>query len=203
MSTSPHVVRNDPPDLINPVTRDQLWFESIPIDGGSPLRFRCQIPARSRGTPLHLHSQSDERFVCVSGSLSMQLGSRHLVLLPGDEVEVPRGMLHRFFNATDSPVVFQSTVTPGHEFCRFLESVYGLAADGFVGPSGMPQSLLQVTVLRELSDLYFPAIPLFIQRPAFGILSRVARWRGVHSSMRRYWKRTPYDVSAHVNGGAA
>jgi mannose-6-phosphate isomerase-like protein (cupin superfamily) len=190
----------EPPHLINPVTRDRLWFERIPVDAAEALVFRCEIPAFSPGTPLHIHSRTDERFVCISGLLSMQVGSRCIILSPGGQLDVPRGTLHRFFNASDSPVVFQSTVTPGNDFVKFLESVYGLASDGLVGASGMPKSLLRVAVLRELSDLYFPTVPLFIQRPAFGILSRVARWTGVHASMGKYWHRAAMNRASEIDG---
>ena len=188
------------PDLINPVTGDRLWFERLPQNPDDPVVFRCQIPAHSPGTPMHFHPATHERFEVLEGELSMCLHSKHntLRLHPAADVEVPKGVPHRFWNATNRPVLFRSTPTPGLDFCRFLESIYGLASDGLVTKDGMPKNLLQLAIIRELSDLYFPGIPLLVQRPLFSTLSHLATLTGTRARMSRYWTRAP-QTPQHTN----
>jgi mannose-6-phosphate isomerase-like protein (cupin superfamily) len=164
------------PDMVNPVTGDRLWFVTLPRSAADCVVFECELPARSPGTPLHFHPCTTERFECVAGTLSMIAGDRRrpLGLSVGESVDVPANMPHRFWNASDDPVRFRSTVTPGVEFEQFLRTVYALGIAGRVGPSGMPKNPLELAVLRELSDLYFAGVPSAIQRPVFGALSILA-----------------------------
>jgi mannose-6-phosphate isomerase-like protein (cupin superfamily) len=170
--------------MVNQATGDRLWFTCLPASPADPLIFECELPAHAPGTPLHLHTRIAERFECLEGELSMIAGapSRPVVLTRGHHIDVPIGSPHRFWNATDRPVRFKSTVTPGADFERFLRSVYALGNSGRVGPTGMPRSPLQLAVLREASDLYFAGVPLPIQRPIFAALSAIA---GVVGTRRR------------------
>lgn len=179
-----------PPDLVNPVTGDRLWFEQLPATQSDALVFRCELPVASLGTPMHFHVSTDERFECVQGELAMRVGTQELRLERGSAVDVPRSTAHRFWNASKAPVVFRSRATPGSEFTKFLRAVYGLGIDGQVGRDGMPKSLLKIAVLRELSDLYFPGVPLWFQRPCFGLLSVLATTTGARASMQKYWTTT-------------
>jgi mannose-6-phosphate isomerase-like protein (cupin superfamily) len=178
-----------PPDLVNPVTGDRLWFDRVPVALADALVFRCEIPAGSRGTPMHLHLSLDERFEVLEGELAMCIGSKRgeRRLQPGEAVDVPRRLPHRFWNASDAPALFRSTVTPGGDFCRFIRTVYGLGADGLAGADGMPRNILQIAAIRDLSDLYFDGAPLWLQRPAFAVLSAVATLSGTRRSLARYW----------------
>ncbi|MFZ4575622.1 MAG: cupin domain-containing protein [Phycisphaerales bacterium] len=174
-----------PPDLINPVTGDRLWFVQLPAGADQSLVFECQLPARSKGTPVHVHTRITERFECVEGELSMILGdvANPIRLARGQAADVPIGTPHRFWNAADLPVRFRGTVTPGVDFEAFLRMVYALGIAGRVGPSGMPRSPVQLAVLRELSDLYFAGVPMFIQRPLFAALSLLATVGGARSRL--------------------
>jgi mannose-6-phosphate isomerase-like protein (cupin superfamily) len=186
--------------MVNPVTGDRLWFTHLPRTAGDPVVFECELPARSPGTPLHIHTRTTERFECLSGTLSMVAGDRAnpITLSAGQHVDVPINTSHRFWNATDQPVRIRSTVTPGVEFEQFLRTVYALAIAGRVSSEGMPRNPLQLAVLRELSDLYFAGLPLLIQRPVFGILSAIASLAGTGkqlaqlvSESRTCRRRTP------------
>lgn len=173
------------PDIVNPVTGDRLWFVRLPAGPDESIVFECELPPRSGGTPLHIHTRTCERFECVRGELSMCVGGAgsQIVLRPGEHSEVPIGTAHRFWNATDASVRFRSTVTPGHEFERFLRSVYALGSAGRVGRDGMPRSVLSLAVLREYSDLYFVGPPVFLQRVVFGLLSFAAMLAGTRGRL--------------------
>lgn len=180
-----HPTSSCPPDIVNPVTGDRLWFRQLPRAAAEPVIFEFELPARSPGTPLHIHTRTTERFECLAGVLSMVAGdpAKSMTLATGQHVDVPINTPHRFWNATDQPVRVLSTVTPGMKFEQFLRTLYALGIAGRVGPDGMPRNLLQLAVLRELSDLYFAGLPLLTQRPAFGILSVIASLTGTREHL--------------------
>jgi mannose-6-phosphate isomerase-like protein (cupin superfamily) len=177
--------------MVNPVTGDQLWFVRLPTSPDDELAFECA--PRSPGTPLHVHTRTAERFECVEGVLSMIAGpsAAPLMLRPGEGVDVPVNVPHRFWNDTDEPVRFRSTATPGIEFEQFLRSVCALAIAGRVGRAGMPRSPLQLPVLRELSDLYFVGPPILLQRAAFAALSGLATLTGSRRRLTALVNRSP------------
>lgn len=193
--------------LLNPATGDRLWLERRPQtavahDHATPdaLVFRCELPPASRGTPLHFHPGTDEQFECLSGALAMLVEPpgtprREIRLAPGERLHVPRGTLHRFWNPAEQPVQFRSTVTPGRDFERFLRAVYGLGAAGRLTQAGMPRNPLDIAILREWSDLYFPGVPRLIQRPAFATLSAVATVFGRKAKLERYSQQPAPSVA--------
>ena len=176
-----------PPDLVNPITRDRLWFTTLARSADDSVVFECELPPRSPGTPLHIHTRTVERFECLDGTLCVVAGdaTKPIELICGEHVDIPNNTPHRFYNATDQPVRFRSTVTPGLEFEQFLRSVYALGIAGRVGPEGMPRSPLQLAVLRELSDLYFAGFPVLIQRPVFAALSALATVAGTRRRLEQ------------------
>lgn len=79
---------------------------------GSCALIEYTIAPRGNGPGLHWHRTFDEYFYVVSGQLSTQAGGRYAVFGPRDFVFVPRGVIHDFWNETDSPCVFLSGWTP-------------------------------------------------------------------------------------------
>src|SRR6266568_2285444 len=66
----------------------------------------------------------------------------------------------------------------------FFESLYALAQQGKVGKDGLPKDLLQTIVLLQALEpsAYVAGIPIWIQRPLFGLLAAVGRALGYKAS---------------------
>ncbi|MBX3275060.1 MAG: cupin domain-containing protein [Sandaracinaceae bacterium] len=76
-------------------------------------RFRWTLGPKKKGPPPHLHPHEAETFRVVSGKLQIWLdGVRH-DCGPGDEVTAPRGVMHRFFNPGDEPVIVDVSLDGG------------------------------------------------------------------------------------------
>lgn len=54
-----------------------------------------RMSVMTSGFPWHVHPDSDETFVSVSGRLVIEFDAGDVVLLPGEMVTVPRGVRHR------------------------------------------------------------------------------------------------------------
>lgn len=57
----------------------------------------------------HYHKLKHETFYIMSGTVFMELEDEAKVMKPGDVVEVPRGVPHRFTGVTDAVIIEFST----------------------------------------------------------------------------------------------
>jgi quercetin dioxygenase-like cupin family protein len=62
--------------------------------------------------PLHVHYRDDETFYVLEGHVEFLLGEEAVVAGPGDFVNVPRGLVHRFRNAGAETARLVLTFTP-------------------------------------------------------------------------------------------
>ena len=87
--------------------------------GGAYFAMEAYVPPGG-GPPPHIHRNEDETFYIVEGSCDFLLGDETITGGPGDFVNVPRGVVHRFHNAGSTTTRMILTFTPaGIE--RFFE----------------------------------------------------------------------------------
>ena len=65
------------------------------------------------GPPLHLHTNQDEAFYVLDGTLVVQLGDEQREVGSGSFVWIPRGTPHAFANASGTPTRLLGLATPG------------------------------------------------------------------------------------------
>lgn len=183
--------------LQNPVTGDRLEILNSPMHGESgPLIFRCELPGRGAGSPLHRHGALQETFAVESGALTMRLGGgKTLTLEPGEGLTVEPQQPHGFYNASSGPVVFQGVVTPGAGFEKFLRVMYGLAADGAVSGGGTPKDWRALALAFGYGDIVLPAIPEPLQKAALGALRRWARAAGLERGFDAYFPQADHPLT--------
>jgi quercetin dioxygenase-like cupin family protein len=179
----------------NPVIQDWLTFvETSQESRGRWSRLEIDL-APGGGNGLHVHRSFTERFEVVEGEIGVQLGRDRHRLGPGQDLQVPAGVPHRFFNATDTRARFRVELTPGHDgFEDTLRIAYGLAADGLTDARGMPRHPTHLALLMEMGDTTV-AGPAALLVPLFRRIARRARARGVEAELvRRYcgpWSPLP------------
>ncbi|MEU1422593.1 cupin domain-containing protein [Kitasatospora sp. NPDC005751] len=81
------------------------------------------------GPPQHRHSQHDEGFYVVSGTVRFTVGEREHDATPGTLVMVPPGAPHTFANPTDQPAVMLSTFTPDL-YVQYFRDLQDMIAGG-------------------------------------------------------------------------
>lgn len=87
------------------------------------------------GAPLHIHPDFDETFYVLDGKLTIRVADKLHLLPAGSLVSIPRGVVHTWKNATQTPIrLLQLTVPGGME--GFI-SAY--AARPFLHPEEMAQ----------------------------------------------------------------
>lgn len=171
----------------NPVTGDQIAFLASPLSGeGDMLRFRCTLPPRGAGAPLHFHDTMTETFAVEEGVLEIALaGGETRLLNAGEDIAIAPGVPHGFRNPGDAPVVFVTTADPGDGLESFLRGLYALAAAGETDAAGAPRDPRVLGELLHSGDLVMPGIPRQIQRALLALLRFAARLTGADRRLAR------------------
>lgn len=135
----------------------------------------------------HIHPSITERLKVVSGRLCVKVNGAETILGPGDEVTVPPGTPHDWWNSGDVEAQVCVEVDPGRRFELLLTTTFGLANDGLTDEKGMPHSLQLAVIAREFRDVIeFCSPPRLVQRVVFAILAPVGRALGYRPYYERY-----------------
>ena len=105
------------------------------------------------------------------------------VATAGEVIEVPRGIVHDWWNAGEEEAKVLVEVSPGQGFEEMICTFWGLANAGRTDQKGMP-SLLQLVVSgHEFADVVtFTRPPRIIQRLVYVLLAPLARRKGLRGS---------------------
>jgi mannose-6-phosphate isomerase-like protein (cupin superfamily) len=164
----------------NPATGETLTFVVISADSnGSLLRIDVTADPHKEGPPLHVHRAFSERHHLQAGRLRITMrGQDHVVEAPG-RFEIPRGAPHTFRVEGGEPARMVVDYEPAGTYERFLETMYGLAAEGKTDERGVP-NLLQAAVVgnKHLDDFSLARPPYFVQRVLFAALAPLGRLAG-------------------------
>ncbi|GGF79412.1 cupin domain-containing protein [Alteromonas lipolytica] len=99
--------------------------EDLPSEVGL---FEEILPAKSLGAPPHTHTNEDEIFVVLQGTVHFLNGNEEVVAQPGTVASLPRNNQHGFWNPYDEPAQLLVFVAPGH-FQEFFGAVEKAVAE--------------------------------------------------------------------------
>ena len=180
-----------PRTIENSVTGERVTFLATAEEtNGEYVRIRNETSADAQGVVMHYHLAYTEAFEVLEGRLDMCVGSKenHLVLVEGESVFVPLNTAHRFWNSSTEPAVFQVEIRPARNFEKALRAHFGLVQDGKTNDKAIPKNIFDLALIYELSESYIVGMPLFLQKGIFGVLARIARWRGYDPEFSEYTK---------------
>ena len=80
------------------------------------------LPAKSLGAPPHTHTNEDEIFIVLDGTVHFLNGTDEVIAEPGTVASLPRNNQHGFWNPYDEPAQLLVLVDPGH-FQEFFGAV--------------------------------------------------------------------------------
>lgn len=168
-------------DILNHRTGQRMVF----LDPGladDVLRIECWSPSGPAREPEHVHPEQESRFEVVSGTLKFTVDGVDLEAGPSDVVTVPRGVPHRFWNASAEDAHYFQEFRPPLEARRFFEVFFRLANEGKLNDRGMP-ALLHLPVLVETfsREIRTSSPPWPITRLTTVILRPIARLWGYKS----------------------
>lgn len=123
----------------NPRSGERIEFHVTGAESdGKYFKGRILLAPNGVGPPEHVHAVIEERFHVVTGRLSPRVAGSQGTYGPGEEIVVPPGTPHRWWNDTAEAVELDFHISPALPLDRFLESVFALAHLGLTDPKGLP-----------------------------------------------------------------
>ena len=173
--------------LENPVTGEVMTFhETAAETGGKLVRVETIVNPDGFVAAAHVHPAQTERFSILEGKLDFQVGDETVRAGAGDELVVPPGTAHQFWNAGEDEARFLMEVRPALKFESLIETMFALAAEGKTGKRGLPGPFRLAVIAREHFDtvqLPFPPVPL--QRAALAVGAPLGRALGYQPIVER------------------
>ena len=127
----------------------------------------------------HIHPNAHERFTAVKGKIGYLLGDQKKILQANESMEIPRGIVHDFWNAGDEEARVIVEIRPGARMELMMITMFSLAYEGKTNKKGVPDLLQMALIAKEFEDvLQVMNPPLWVQRVLFGILAPIARLVG-------------------------
>jgi mannose-6-phosphate isomerase-like protein (cupin superfamily) len=121
---------------------ERIVFVKTAADtGGEVLKLEAHYRPGRRPPPEHYHPHQEERFTGTQGTVTARIGGSERTLAPGDEVVVPSGVKHTFWNAGTEEARLGWEVRPA------------LATEDFFEQLGAARSLLaSALIVRRHPD---------------------------------------------------
>jgi mannose-6-phosphate isomerase-like protein (cupin superfamily) len=143
----------------NPTVRPVIKADSTDTAGLLGV-FEDTIGPWQAGPPLHLHTDADQAFYVLEGSLVVRLGEEQREVPAGSFVWIPRGTPHAFSNASGAATRLLGLAVPGGREAFFAEqSAYFAQINGAPDPA-----TLSSIATRHASQLLGP--PIEVLAPA-------------------------------------
>lgn len=159
---------------------------------GDLLELEARYPPHSPQPPAHYHPCQEERFQVLQGRFRARIGSLERVYETGETFIVPINTRHWMHNVSAMEGCLLWQVRPALRTQDFLETLWGLQADGKTNAGGVPNMLQLAVILHEYADECRSASPPYaVQCVLFGILAPVGRLLGYRPRYDRYCKETP------------
>jgi quercetin dioxygenase-like cupin family protein len=145
----------------------------------------------------HIHPKQEERFKVLSGSLRMRVNGREQIVQAHEEVAVPAGAAHIWWN--DSPEQAHVIVEfrPALNTETMFETLFGLARDGKTDAQSRPNPLQFAVIAQAFKDEALPAEPkdrllLGVLGPLLALVGRLLGYKAVYPE----YTKTPQRASS-------
>ncbi len=169
----------------NPVSgEDRIVFtKTAQQTGGEVFGLEVFIRAGAPGTPEMVHPLQDESFKVLSGSLNFRIGGQERRLKAGENLLIPKGTPHNWWNASNEEAHALVELRPALRSEELFANIYGLFNE-----KGAVPNLLQMAVLinEHFDEGHLTRLPLLVQKVIFGVLAPVGRLLGYKAHYPKY-----------------
>lgn len=137
--------------------------------------------------PYHYHPYQEEYFKVLSGEFHAKIGGVVHTYEKGETFSVPKNTPHWMHNISGEEGCLLWQVRPAMKTQAFLETMWGLEADGKVNTNGVP-NFLQLAVILHAYANEFRAVnpPYSVQRILFALLSPIGKLWGYRAKYSQY-----------------
>lgn len=176
----------------NPINGERItWIERAETTAGELLSFDLSLRPGAAVAAEHRHMRQAERFRVDAGNIGLGLDGAERTVSEGEEVTVPAGVPHRWWNEGTVDATVRVELRPALDTQTFFETFFGLARDGKTNDKGLPGLLQIAVVCRGLGDSC-PTLarpPALVQRIIFALLAPIGRSVGRRAVYAKYSPR--------------
>jgi quercetin dioxygenase-like cupin family protein len=154
--------------LYNPVTGESMTFITTSRQtGGEFVEIELSADPDAFVAAAHVHTAQTETFKVLEGTLTAKVDGTKHTAGPGETLVVEPGQAHKWWNDSDSRLVFRCEIRPALQFESLIETMFALAADGKTNKKGMPNPFRLAVVARaHLDTVVLPFPPVWMQKAA-------------------------------------
>jgi quercetin dioxygenase-like cupin family protein len=116
------------------IVGDTMTLKATGESTGGSLMLLENLTPPGAGPPPHIHTREDEFFYVLEGNFEIRIGDELHAVGPGGFAYVPRGTVHNFRNASETPSRILVGFTPGGIEGFFRESGRPATDDGPAPP---------------------------------------------------------------------
>ena len=168
-----------PGDIIaHPVTGEQIVFLKTAAEtNGELLQLEMNVAPRGFIPGEHIHPYQAEYFKILAGTIGIRVAGEATQLGVGQELTVPAGTRHVWWNPSDEAVKMILEFRPALQTAEFFESFWGVVQDGNVNrKTGLPNLLWLAVIFRKYRREIRPTTPPpLVQALVLGLLAPIAR----------------------------
>lgn len=137
-------------------------------------------PPRSNGPYLHVHPEQDETLAVESGRMGVLVDKQEHILEAGDEIDIDRGVPHRYWNEGPGELHAIGEVRPGMETDALWPLLFKLARDRPASKVGFPLNpfLLSAALDRHRDHIYMARVPVALQKRLLAVVAQLGTLLG-------------------------
>lgn len=167
-------------DITNSRTGQRMVFRTTAGDSnGGLLTIECWSPPDGPGIPpepVHTHPNQEKLIRVAEGELTVRVDGAERILRAGEQVTVPAGTVHSFWNPSGANAHYWSEFRPALRTAEFFITLFALARDGKLNKDGMPSMpQLMSSGDRFQGEIMVVSPPAFIQKVSFAVLGPLMR----------------------------
>jgi mannose-6-phosphate isomerase-like protein (cupin superfamily) len=175
--------------ITNTVMAGTVKFIKTAADtGGELLEMEATYNTAVDSAPEHYHPYQDEHFEVLTGMVSVHIKGQERIYVAGESLDFPRNVPHAFLGAAGSEearILWQ--IRPALDSETFFETVYGLAADGKMKGTSIPDLFQSAIIFRAFNDEFHLTKPSrIVQSILLGILAPIGRLLGYQARYEKY-----------------
>ena len=174
--------------LIHPVTGERIVFRKRARDtGGELLEMNLYLAPGGFIAAPHVHPNQEERFEIGGAPVMFRVAGKERRYEPGEVAIVPKGTPHTWWNPSQEEAAALIQFRPALDTETFFETFFGLAADGKVGRTGLPNPLQMMVLASEYRrEMQLPRPAQTVLGPIAMLLAPVGRALGYRGRYDRY-----------------
>jgi len=174
--------------LIHPVTGERIIFRKRARDtAGELMEMSLYLAPGGFIAAAHVHPNQEERFEIGGTPVMFRVAGKERRYEPGEVAVVPKGTPHVWWNPSEEEAATLIQFRPALDTETFFETFFGLAADGKVGPNGLPNPLQMMVFARDYrAEMQLPRPAQTVLGPIAMLIAPVARALGYRGRYDKY-----------------